>query len=62
MSAWIKVSDRLPEGNGAVLTFHNGYMTVAQHEVWSDGGHWLTVDDCVDVDVSHWMPLPKGPE
>lgn len=62
---WIPVSERLPEGSGAVLGF------LARDT--ADGDHdyhmaWRHMDDRPGLrwngpgEPTHWMPLPEKPE
>jgi uncharacterized protein DUF551 len=58
--AWIPVADRLPQKDAVVL------MAVEVEEGenvwagWHDDEGWFTMDG-TEVDVTHWMPLPKAP-
>ena len=48
---WIPVNERMPEEGNTVLMWHkDGFVMLA-----------VNMFDAVD-DVTHWMPLPKGPK
>ena len=68
MPRWIPVKERLPEAWWPVLgliKFLDKDEPPAQQVLWYLGnGHWREVwrGDMIESDVTHWMPLPKGPE
>lgn len=64
---WIPVEERLPEDRGDVL------VAAYWHERWGVYMGWcvperaawsvhIGIGDRNDVAVTHWMPLPSGPE
>ena len=67
---WISVEERLPEVSDIVLVIANGTPrpNVTLHDAvliasyWGKEG-WIAdnFDGWDGLDVSHWMPLPKGP-
>ena len=57
MSAWIPVTERLPEGNTDVLTFRKAGISVECR--WSN--YW-DFDEFSDYPVTHWMPPPEPPK
>lgn len=55
---WIPVSERLPDGDSAVVE-------VRMDAIWGKhAGRFLTSEDdgTIHDDVTHWRPLPPGPE
>ena len=63
---WISVKDRLPEQSGYVLTCYGDYHTINVFS-YSKKHRAFNAHDCLptaenNVDVTHWMPLPKPPE
>ena len=66
---WIKTGDMMPEENECVLGIVDGkvngieYKGVIAFTVW-DGSEWY-MDDFpdaeTDINVSHWMEVPKKP-
>lgn len=71
MMKWISVNDRLPKCNEKVLAFYDGeqeFMYYTYTEFLDSKRpiiySWQSYE-CLDVEsdkVTHWMPLPKGPE
>ena len=59
---WISVGERLPEKDVAVLAWHEGRHQLAYY----DDAEWVSESLTGYVDrlynVSHWRPLPPGPE
>lgn len=64
---WIPVAEQLPKDRGDVLA------VVFWHEVWQVKTAWCIPErkqwhvnigfcDRTDIQVSHWMPLPKPPK
>ena len=61
MSGWISVKDRLPEPWVSVLvympeeypcqTVHQGYLSPVGWVYWKS-----------PAEITHWMPMPEGPE
>ena len=70
MNEWTKCSERLPEESGNYLTYTDwGWISVNRFSaVWQKWNiHDSNTDkDWVDKmameDITHWMPLPAGPE
>ena len=77
MSEWINIKDKLPEKHQKVIIAdvgHGEIYSVAGAIYINDG--YFSVDDsgleaknfdggaCIilDMDITHWMPLPKPPE
>lgn len=60
-NGWIPVTERLPEELVPVLIYEpeyaRGYKSMAT--AFRINEHW---QGCVDGAVTHWMPLPEGPE
>ncbi|HBW7321197.1 TPA: DUF551 domain-containing protein [Klebsiella pneumoniae] len=57
---WIPVSEQMPEdAQWCVVSTEYGYYV----QCWSDGYGWLGDDISIpNIDVTHWMPLPAGPQ
>lgn len=69
MSAWIPVSERLPQPLEDVLVVRAhreiGDGPVVDLGWWYQGNWWMTSEDFPlpdVVEVTHWMPLPAPPE
>lgn len=69
MSEWISVVDRLPEDFEHVVCYCPGINGQRPGKEWMDSdfcigesyeGLWKRVDN-ENIEVSHWMPLPKAP-
>ncbi len=59
---WIPCSERMPEFNAKVL-IHHPVWCQAELAWMGDGCWWM--DDCGQLrleEVTHWRPLPPGPE
>lgn len=56
---WIPVTEMEPERTGWFLTFGPQRKTAVVH--FDSDGVWSDEDD-YNIDVTHWMPLPKPPE
>lgn len=56
---WIPVMEMEPERTGWFLTFGPQRKTAVVH--FDSDGVWSDEDD-YNIDVTHWMPLPKPPE
>jgi hypothetical protein len=59
---WISVKDRLPEYQCCVLVFAGGLQYVGRHfgDEWR---YWSPMaQGGVDVEPTHWMPLPQPPK
>jgi hypothetical protein len=61
MNEWIRVEDRLPDGNGYYLAYGDGPgVTFARYSngSWSD-----TVEAFCGIkfEATHWQPLPEPP-
>lgn len=67
MTDWISVKDRRPEDGKHVLVFSRPFrpsldIGVVTYTDLGDGdGSWWD-DNCNNLDVSHWMPLPDPPK
>jgi hypothetical protein len=61
---WISVSERLPEENEKALTWNaeTGYQRYDVISYFLQNGEPVWMDDEYSRDVTHWMPLPSGPE
>ena len=69
---WVPVTERLPENGVPVIVNYIGNSDGKYHPdataVWTDYGcFWWegSLEDCdieVAVPITHWMPLPRGPE
>jgi hypothetical protein len=63
MSAdWKSVDDEMPDSDTTVLIFSDE----SDEPVWlgyydSENSTWRSVDAC-RIEVTHWAPLPQGPE
>lgn len=67
MSEWISVKTRLPEEGHQVLLFWNDSKHIEDGAFYVDddtGGtyHALFDGESLNVQPSHWMPLPPPPE
>lgn len=70
---WIKVTDRLPKVCSEVIVcitkcesrnIPNSYpwiMTGWYSELCKTGWCYTVIDENVDIEVSHWMPMPEPP-
>lgn len=62
MSEWISVEERMPEEWVEVLVFVPG---IGREIAWlcKPKGFWRWVysGDIIELDVTHWMPLPSPP-
>nr|WP_323807338.1 DUF551 domain-containing protein [Klebsiella pneumoniae] len=61
---WIPVSDRMPDNTEPVLCIEKraDFGTYGQPFVcWHDGGGWVGKTNYRPI-VTHWMPLPAGPQ
>ena len=56
---WIPVEERLPESWVSVAVYSKEYGVL--HNVWNKDGQWYDEADVL-TDITHWQPLPKGPE
>lgn len=56
---WIPVEERLPERWVGVIGYSKEYGIL--HNVWNKDGQWYDEADVL-TDITHWQPLPKGPE
>jgi hypothetical protein len=57
---WISVKDRLPEGKGAYLIYHNN--SAANIAIYSGSDYWSYGYYSNRIYPTHWMPLPAAPE
>lgn len=62
---WISVKDRLPEHDNDVLVYLNNSCAVGFYS--QDNKKWFrdrcTCSDCyLELDATHWMPLPEEPK
>ncbi|MGB2063581.1 MAG: DUF551 domain-containing protein [Marinomonas gallaica] len=74
MSEWISVEDKLPEVRVNVLIYEKytsvpvvAYRTeygdwCASTEAYDTNGDAIVVDNLIQEDITHWMPLPKPPK
>lgn len=68
MREWISVAESMPEVNNPVLTSRK-VMTSYSNGSWCDvqdvcswnGKNWI-YDGYVIYGITHWMPLPEGPD
>lgn len=60
MDGWISVEERLPELHHRVWCITAGNI---QYAGWLNcaNGMWFR-DGPLEIDVTHWMPLPEPPE
>ena len=59
---WVSVEERLPNDNVAVLCWVDGCGT---EMAWREKGQWFLSFagyPISDFALTHWMPLPPGPE
>ncbi|OKB44062.1 hypothetical protein A9R13_26165 [Klebsiella pneumoniae] len=54
---WISVSERMPENDGAYLCWDNRYVTTYAFIF----GAWQA-NQFIAKNITHWMPLPAGPQ
>lgn len=57
---WIPSTDKQKPGDGCVLVA----TEYADFPVWFgyfEDGKWFA-PDTTEIEVTHWMPLPKGPQ
>ncbi|HCM5779744.1 TPA: DUF551 domain-containing protein [Klebsiella variicola subsp. variicola] len=66
---WIPVSERLPEAGVKVLCFpveDEPIHAVFNGQLWLQDVSWSgseePIDNVIPVTVTHWMPLPAGPQ
>lgn len=72
-SLWIKCNEEIPAPDHRVLTYHRheveiGFLTenmdLSDPKIVKYGPaaklSWVN-DEYIEIDVSHWMPLPKSP-
>ena len=67
---WIPVTERLPEVGEMVLAIASGkpmgtvtlFHALEMATLYNDGWFLETWPDWEDATVTHWMPLPEGPE
>lgn len=66
---WISVKDQLPKVEGDYLTFYpdkygNSMVCIRSWLHWANGFSWYYSwnERCDEVEVTHWMPLPKPPK
>jgi hypothetical protein len=61
---WVPVGERLPEDIRRVMVMAPGLY--GAQVAWLLNGKWRDgigyPDDAIDCRVTHWMPLPPGPE
>jgi hypothetical protein len=64
-SPWAKCEERVPDMDVRVIVVCNGAVDTATRtvRVWhlEEADIWVDVSDN-DEGVTHWMPLPEGPE
>ncbi len=56
---WIPVKERLPENWVGVIVY--GKEIGVLNNGWTVDGKWFDQTTILD-DITHWMPLPEGPE
>ena len=56
---WIPVEEKLPENWVGVVVY--GKEIGVLNNGWTVDGKWFDQTTILD-DITHWMPLPKGPE
>lgn len=54
---WVSVKDSTPPPRFDVLVYCYGNVQVGFYE----GNDKWSIDQAYDVDVTHWMALPEGP-
>ena len=64
---WFRSGERLPPDGVEVIGWvveGDGEGTICICRFIYSDGHWFDIadEDCVPVIVSHWMPLPEGPQ
>jgi hypothetical protein len=59
---WIPCSERLPERDESVLTYHRDVSFDYQYVSWIDdySGKWAGFCGSLSDEVLAWMPLPEG--
>jgi hypothetical protein len=57
MSKWIKVKDRLPDGDVEVFAFRPDATFDPVRITRFKGDHFSSL-----YEITHWMPLPTAPE
>ena len=58
---WIPCSERLPNDGEFVLTYKNRQFEVQEYDKRRNG--WISIGWFWSLyTVTHWMPLPEGPE
>lgn len=65
MIPWINVKDMVPDAFVSVLVYMPGEAPLPTvHEAYYANGHWhwYYTEDLEDEDVTHWSPMPDGPE
>ena len=64
MVPWVSVKDMIPDSFVGVLMYiPNEYPLPMVHEGYYANGHWFwTTRQLEDDEVTHWAPMPEGPE
>ena len=62
MPEWISVKDKLPDDDTIVLVYAPQSGEPARPG-YHHGDEWRwETSDCIEYDVTHWMPMPEPPE
>lgn len=66
MMEWISVTNRLPEIDKPVITWHMEYpdiefMRIGYYDPSSETKSGWRDDEYCNINVTHWMPLPNPP-
>ena len=62
-NGWISVKDELPKTNGTYLVYDGENVYSAEYEKGRTVSEWTDdYEGYCDIEVTHWMPLPKAPE
>ncbi|CAB4126648.1 Domain of unknown function DUF551 [uncultured Caudovirales phage] len=58
---WISIKDKHPEEGQSVLTYHHGYMDVAEIMWFDDDNIPHFIAGSGSYIAEYWMPLPEPP-
>jgi hypothetical protein len=62
MTEWIRVEDALPEIDKCVITWNTHCARMGYYDPHTAVRTGWRDDECIDMRVTHWMPLPNPPQ